>query len=147
MTNTHISNPGTPYVNILYSTFIKPWTFVLLCDSECWTYIAEWKPKDGWPSQGVITFDQVFLTYSKDEPPVLKNVSFTLKPAEKVTFLFNMMWVFNKENYKENQSLQHIVIMRSVQICINLAGWMKNKIPQVRICLHLLTDGHSDIYI
>lgn len=30
-------------------------------------------------------FDKVFLTYSKDEPPVLKNVSFVLRPAEKVT--------------------------------------------------------------
>ncbi|PNF26812.1 hypothetical protein B7P43_G17381 [Cryptotermes secundus] len=42
------------------------------------------KPKDDWPSQGVIMFDKVFLTYSKDEPPVLKNVSFVLRPAEKV---------------------------------------------------------------
>lgn len=32
-------------------------------------------------------FDKVFLTYSKDEPPILKNVSFVLRPAEKVIYV------------------------------------------------------------
>jgi ABC-type multidrug transport system fused ATPase/permease subunit len=66
------------------------------------SYIADRKPKDGWPLQGVVIFYQVFLSYSKNEPPVLKNVSFTLKPAEKVTFLISIMWISYNENYNEN---------------------------------------------
>ncbi|PSN47509.1 hypothetical protein C0J52_02251 [Blattella germanica] len=42
------------------------------------------KPGKEWPSKGVVKFDRVFLSYSEDEPAVLKNVNFTSKPSEKI---------------------------------------------------------------
>jgi ABC-type multidrug transport system fused ATPase/permease subunit len=46
--------------------------------------ITDKKPKDDWPSQGVVIFDRVFLAYSKEGPFVLNGVSFFIRPAEKV---------------------------------------------------------------
>ncbi|XP_069701973.1 probable multidrug resistance-associated protein lethal(2)03659 isoform X2 [Periplaneta americana] len=42
------------------------------------------KPPMNWPSQGVIIFNKLFVTYAKDDPPVLKNVNFKINSAEKV---------------------------------------------------------------
>ncbi|KAJ9591425.1 hypothetical protein L9F63_002031, partial [Diploptera punctata] len=42
------------------------------------------RPPAGWPTKGAIVFDRVFLTYLPSDPPVLKNVSFVIKPAEKI---------------------------------------------------------------
>jgi ABC-type multidrug transport system fused ATPase/permease subunit len=36
-------------------------------------------------------FDQVFLAYSKNEPSVLKNITFAVKPAEKVIYVISVM--------------------------------------------------------
>ncbi|XP_011309864.1 probable multidrug resistance-associated protein lethal(2)03659 [Fopius arisanus] len=37
-----------------------------------------------WPSEGSIVFKHVFMTYSDDAPPVLKDLNFVVKPQEKV---------------------------------------------------------------
>lgn len=42
------------------------------------------KPDSSWPQEGKIDFDHLFLRYRKDSPPVLKDVSFTINPMEKV---------------------------------------------------------------
>ncbi|KAF9405220.1 Multidrug resistance-associated protein 5, partial [Podila epigama] len=42
------------------------------------------KPDKSWPQEGQIDFDHLVLRYRKDSPPVLKDVSFTIKPKEKV---------------------------------------------------------------
>ncbi|XP_014208188.1 probable multidrug resistance-associated protein lethal(2)03659 [Copidosoma floridanum] len=42
------------------------------------------KPSDDWPSEGKIEFKSVFLRYSPTEPPVLKNLNFTIQPKEKI---------------------------------------------------------------
>ncbi|KAK5646961.1 hypothetical protein RI129_005425 [Pyrocoelia pectoralis] len=42
------------------------------------------KPPASWPQSGEIRFINVDLHYSSNDPPVLKNVSFTIKPREKV---------------------------------------------------------------
>ncbi|XP_021935708.1 multidrug resistance-associated protein 4-like isoform X2 [Zootermopsis nevadensis] len=42
------------------------------------------KPHKNWPSEGSVVFDKVVIAYSKDDPPVLKCVSFTVKSSEKV---------------------------------------------------------------
>ncbi|XP_063224295.1 probable multidrug resistance-associated protein lethal(2)03659 [Bacillus rossius redtenbacheri] len=44
----------------------------------------EKKPPKEWPSHGRIVFKNVYLSYSSDEPPVLKNLNFTINPSEKV---------------------------------------------------------------
>ncbi|KAK4317272.1 hypothetical protein Pmani_011632 [Petrolisthes manimaculis] len=41
-------------------------------------------PKADWPKHGVITFNDVSLQYNKDDPPVLKNLNFSIKEKEKV---------------------------------------------------------------
>ena len=40
-------------------------------------------PKD-WPQNGAIIFEDVSMQYHKDDPPVLKNLNFKVKPKEKV---------------------------------------------------------------
>uniref|UniRef100_A0AAX7TN60 Multidrug resistance-associated protein 4 n=1 Tax=Astatotilapia calliptera TaxID=8154 RepID=A0AAX7TN60_ASTCA len=46
------------------------------------------RPPPDWPSQGMITFDRVNFFYSKDGPPVLKDINATFQPKEKVTHRF-----------------------------------------------------------
>ena len=47
-------------------------------------FVSDKKLPKVWPSKGEIVFDKVFLSYSSDEPPVLKNVNFLIRTAEKV---------------------------------------------------------------
>ncbi|KAG0028464.1 Multidrug resistance-associated protein 1 [Podila clonocystis] len=42
------------------------------------------KPDMSWPQEGKIEFDHLDLRYRKDSPPVLKDVSFTINPKDKV---------------------------------------------------------------
>lgn len=42
------------------------------------------KPPDTWPQEGKIVFSQVTMAYALSLPPVLKNLSFTVQPKEKV---------------------------------------------------------------
>ncbi|KAF9937640.1 Multidrug resistance-associated protein 1 [Mortierella alpina] len=42
------------------------------------------RPDNSWPQEGKIDFDHVVLKYRKDSPAVLKDVSFTIQPKEKV---------------------------------------------------------------
>ncbi|KAF9964122.1 Multidrug resistance-associated protein 1 [Mortierella alpina] len=42
------------------------------------------RPDSSWPQEGRIEFDHLVLKYRKDSPPVLKDVSFTIQPKEKV---------------------------------------------------------------
>ncbi|XP_026680423.1 probable multidrug resistance-associated protein lethal(2)03659 [Diaphorina citri] len=44
----------------------------------------EHKPPPGWPDQGRIEFNSMSLRYGPAEPPVLKNLTFTIQPREKV---------------------------------------------------------------
>lgn len=41
-------------------------------------------PAPSWPQQGKITFQDVELRYHEDLPLVLKNLSFTVLPAESI---------------------------------------------------------------
>lgn len=42
------------------------------------------KPPETWPDQGKIEFKNVFLRYFPNDPPVLRNLSYTILPKEKV---------------------------------------------------------------
>lgn len=42
------------------------------------------RPDPAWPQEGRIDFENLVLRYRKDTPPVLKDVSFTINPKEKV---------------------------------------------------------------
>lgn len=42
------------------------------------------KPPSSWPSKGGIQFKNLFLRYAPDEPPVLKNLSLTIEPRQKI---------------------------------------------------------------
>lgn len=39
---------------------------------------------ENWPSQGFIEFKSVYMRYSEEDPPVLKNLTVTIYPCEKV---------------------------------------------------------------
>lgn len=42
---------------------------------------------ENWPSKGAIKLENVSLTYTKDAPPALNDVSLDIHPSEKVTAL------------------------------------------------------------
>lgn len=42
------------------------------------------RPPRDWPSTGTIVFRNLYLKYSHDEPPVLKNLNFEINSGEKV---------------------------------------------------------------
>lgn len=42
-------------------------------------------PPTDWPSKGRIEFKNVYLRYSDEDPPVLKNLTLIIRPSEKVT--------------------------------------------------------------
>lgn len=42
------------------------------------------KPSSDWPAKGMIEFDHMDLKYSPADPPVLKDLNFRIKPAQKV---------------------------------------------------------------
>lgn len=46
--------------------------------------LPEKKPPKTWPDKGEVRFVNLFLRYFTDEPPVLKNLNFTIRPLEKV---------------------------------------------------------------
>ena len=46
--------------------------------------IPESRPSGDWPHQGVVLFDNFQLRYRDGLPLVLKEISFMIKPAEKV---------------------------------------------------------------
>jgi ATP-binding cassette, subfamily C (CFTR/MRP), member 4 len=41
-------------------------------------------PGKGWPSKGFVTFDSLVMRYSKNDPPVLKGISFNINSGEKI---------------------------------------------------------------
>ncbi|KAJ5176909.1 ABC transporter 7 [Penicillium canariense] len=53
-------------------------------DQEAAPIIAESRPASGWPSQGAVEFAGYTTRYRPDLEPVLKEVSFSVKPGEKV---------------------------------------------------------------
>lgn len=44
----------------------------------------EFKPPTNWPQEGQIVYDHVTLSYFEDEQPVLRNLTFKIRPHEKV---------------------------------------------------------------
>ena len=49
--------------------------------------ILDSKPKETWPERGQITCENVVFRYHPSLPPVLKGISFNIKPKEKVLFI------------------------------------------------------------
>ncbi|XP_042940920.1 ABC transporter C family member 12-like isoform X3 [Carya illinoinensis] len=52
--------------------------------SEAPTIIESNRPPPGWPSSGLIKFEDVFMRYRSELPPVLHGLSFTVPPREKL---------------------------------------------------------------
>lgn len=42
------------------------------------------KPPPTWPQQGEVRFKDLYLRYNPSDPPVLRNLNFTVRPREKV---------------------------------------------------------------
>lgn len=60
-------------------------------------------PKD-WPSRGFIEFKNVYMRYSDEDPPILKNLNLTIEPTEKVKELKD----FSKKPYLFLQNSFHL---------------------------------------
>ena len=54
-------------------------------DTKYMFYSADKKPDPSWPSKGAVRFDNMSLRYAEDQPPVLKNLDFSIQPTHKVT--------------------------------------------------------------
>ncbi|GAB2280793.1 Canalicular multispecific organic anion transporter 1 [Dionaea muscipula] len=52
--------------------------------SEAPCVVDSYRPPQGWPSEGLIKFEDVVLRYRPELPPVLHGLSFTISPSEKV---------------------------------------------------------------
>ena len=48
------------------------------------------KPSLDWPQYGMICFDNVNLKYNQNDQLILKDISFTIKPKEKVNIFKNV---------------------------------------------------------
>ncbi|KAK3921166.1 Multidrug resistance-associated protein 4 [Frankliniella fusca] len=46
--------------------------------------IKEKKPSDGWPERGCVKMNHVFLKYSVEDSPVLKDLNLVIQPGEKI---------------------------------------------------------------
>ncbi|XP_053311136.1 ATP-binding cassette sub-family C member 5-like isoform X2 [Spea bombifrons] len=53
-------------------------------ESEGPHHIEETSPPDDWPQNGAITFQNVEMRYRKELPLVLKKITFSIKPREKI---------------------------------------------------------------
>lgn len=42
------------------------------------------KPPSGWPAKGMIQFEHIYLKYCLTDPPVLKDLNFSIQPSQKV---------------------------------------------------------------
>jgi len=49
-----------------------------------WFIPVDRKPPDHWPSEGAIEVNNLCLSYTKDGPNFLKNITFSIFPLEKV---------------------------------------------------------------
>lgn len=58
--------------------------YAYLLPQEAAYVVTETTPKDSWPEQGTIKFEEVNLAYRPGLPLVLKNLNFEVKPHEKV---------------------------------------------------------------
>ena len=71
-----------------------------------------------WPQQGCIFVENANLKYSDDSPVILKDLSFNIKPKEKVVLILLPLIVFEfwfksvRQNKRNKQSKSHIGIIK-----------------------------------
>ncbi|KAM3586756.1 hypothetical protein VKS41_001813 [Umbelopsis sp. WA50703] len=53
-------------------------------DEEPAAVIEETRPRDSWPETGSIEVDNLVMQYTPENPPVLRDLSFAVKPREKI---------------------------------------------------------------
>ncbi|XP_072361423.1 ATP-binding cassette sub-family C member 5-like [Scyliorhinus torazame] len=58
--------------------------YIMNLESEAPSHIPETAPPPDWPQEGQIEFDEVEMCYRDNLPLVLKKVTFTVKPREKI---------------------------------------------------------------
>ena len=58
-------------------------------ESEAELEVLDCKPADSWPENGEIFCNNVVFRYHSSLPPVLKSITFHIKPREKV-YVINM---------------------------------------------------------
>ena len=56
----------------------------LRIEEEAPAIIPANRPPSNWPSKGALKIEHLTLRYSSDDPPILSDVSFEVKPGEKI---------------------------------------------------------------
>ena len=59
----------------------------MIADCLYLLFFIEKKPPSSWPSNGRVQFDRMFLRYSENDEPVLKDISCSINANEKVCIL------------------------------------------------------------
>lgn len=85
-------------------------------------------PPASWPSQGGIQFEDVQMMYRPGLPPVLKGVTFDVKPGEKVRLL---PWISLR--YRTNSSPRSALSVGLVLVCVQLP------VSFPRVCFDIVT--------
>ena len=76
-------------VKLIFSSFDYLHLFFQTLQSQGPSIIEEHRPPQNWPQEGSIKFSHVKMRYRSNLPLVLNNVSFEIKPKEKIgVFLF-----------------------------------------------------------
>lgn len=64
-------------------------TFIIPFNSMKYVFFVDQKPPSGWPAKGMIQFEHIYLKYCQTDPPVLKDLNFSMQPSQKVCRCMN----------------------------------------------------------
>ncbi|CAH0699047.1 unnamed protein product [Spodoptera exigua] len=81
-------------------------------------------PPKGWPSAGEVTFSNVYLKYSPDDPPVLKDLNFAIKSGWKVELKESIPAL----DYKVSEGGSNFSMGQRQLVCLARAILRSNKI-------------------
>ena len=79
--NEYVTIPGLTLLVVMLKPFSGPHYTELPAEGDPTTPND---PPPSWPSKGHVKFDHVAMSYRPDLPLVLKDVSFEVRPCEKV---------------------------------------------------------------
>ncbi|XP_045761292.1 uncharacterized protein LOC123864713 [Maniola jurtina] len=80
-------------------------------------------PPENWPSDGQVQFENVSLRYAEEDPPVLKNLTFTIKSGWKVG-------IVGRTGAGKSSLISALFRLSSIQGSIKIDGVDTNDIPK-----------------
>lgn len=72
-------------------TLVALVTFTVPFNNMKYISFLDQKPPSGWPAKGMIQFEHTYLKYCLTDPPVLKDLNFSIQPSQKVCRCMNKL--------------------------------------------------------